>query len=108
MVLPNPQDLGLFDSDKDFEARPGSQLAGAQGIIHGGQASAGPYVAAAPEAWLGQKVGSGQCVAYVELAANAPHTAEWKRGTLVKGADANILPGTVIATFDADGTYGNH
>lgn len=56
---------------------------------------------------LGKVIGSGQCVAFVEAAAKAPHTAQWTRGRIVAG-DATIPPGTAIATFDPAGTYGNH
>jgi hypothetical protein len=64
------------------------------------------WVAQAPATYVGQKVGTGQCVAYVERAAGTPPTGQWKRGLLVKG---NPVPqGTAIATFDDDGTYGNH
>ena len=51
-------------------------------------------------------VGDGQCVAFVVEAASTPHTASWKRGDIVKGSD--IASGTAIATFDGNGTYGNH
>ncbi len=57
--------------------------------------------------YLGQAIGSGQCVAFVELAAKTPNTAAWKRGRLVAG-DMTIPEGTAIATFDPAGTYGNH
>ena len=70
-------------------------------------APGGPYVARAPRALLGQVVTTGQCVAYVQVCANAPHTAPWRRGVWVKG-NAGIAEGTVIATFDPDETYGNH
>jgi hypothetical protein len=46
-------------------------------------------------------------VAYTQKAANMPRTVAWKRGELVKG-NMTIAPGTAIATFDADGRYGNH
>jgi hypothetical protein len=67
----------------------------------------GPYIAASPQERLGEVVGSGQCVAYVQAAAAAPHTSKWKRGRLVKN-DMSLARGTAIATFDPDGTYGNH
>jgi len=35
-----------------------------------------------------------------------PATASWRRGDPVQGAD--LQPGTAIATFDPNGTYGNH
>jgi hypothetical protein len=64
------------------------------------------WVAANPARYAGQAVGSGQCVAYVQAAASAPHTSHWRRGAKVRGGA--IPPGTAIATFDAPGTYGNH
>ena len=36
----------------------------------------------------------------------APHTSLWRRGDPVRGS--RCIAGTVIATFDEDGTYGNH
>ena len=57
--------------------------------------------------YLGKPIGSGQCVAFVEMAAKTPNTAAWKRGRIVAG-DTTIPEGTAIATFDPAGTYGNH
>ncbi len=68
----------------------------------------GPYVADDPESLLGQSVGSGHCVPYVQEVAGAPHTSQWQAGQLVKGAGDAVARGTAIATFDPDGTYGNH
>jgi hypothetical protein len=64
------------------------------------------YIVRNPNAVSGQSVGNGQCVALVETAAHMPRDRLWRRGGLVKGAV--LAPGTVIATFDANGTYGNH
>ena len=64
------------------------------------------WVARDPSSYAGQSVGNGQCVAYVEAAAETPTTASWKQGELVKGGD--VPSGTAIATFDPNGTYGNH
>lgn len=64
------------------------------------------WVAQNPSAFAGQSVGSGQCVAFVQQACGAPNTAHWRQGTRVKGG--NVAPGTAMATFDPDGTYGNH
>jgi hypothetical protein len=64
------------------------------------------WVATAPSSFVGHVVGNGQCVAFVERAGGAPRTSRWRRGIPVKG---NAVPqGTAIATFDPDGTYGNH
>ncbi|HQT65953.1 MAG TPA: BPSL0067 family protein [Acidocella sp.] len=65
-----------------------------------------PYIATNPWALLNQSVGTGQCVALVEAAANMPNTKYWQRGIRVRGA--TLAPGTIIATFDPDGRYGNH
>ncbi len=64
------------------------------------------WIAESPARYVGQAVGNGQCVAYVQAAAGAPNTGQWKRGALVKGG--GIAQGTAIATFDPDLTYGNH
>jgi hypothetical protein len=64
------------------------------------------WTAPAPERYAGEVVGNGQCVAFVETAAQTPRTAEWKRGALVR--DSDVATGTAVATFDLDGTYGNH
>jgi hypothetical protein len=65
------------------------------------------YVAPSPADYSGKAVGSGQCVAYVQTASGAPLTAKWKQGVLAKGA-TTLAAGTAIATFDPNGTYGNH
>jgi hypothetical protein len=65
------------------------------------------YVAQNPERWMGQAVGTGQCVAYVREASGAPRTSQWRRAGRVKG-DREIPQGAAIATFDPNGSYGNH
>jgi hypothetical protein len=62
------------------------------------------YRAADPERYRGQKVGSGHCVAFVQSAAAAPHTSNWRPGKLVRGG--NVERGTAIATFQG-GVYTN-
>jgi len=64
------------------------------------------YIAQDPGSYAGQVVGNGQCVSYVQAASGAPVTSSWSQGTQVKGNA--IQTGTAIATFDQDGTYGNH
>jgi hypothetical protein len=61
-----------------------------------------------PEAYLGRVVESGHCVAYVRACSGAPHTSLWRRGVKISHDVLPYLPGLVIATFDPDGTYGNH
>lgn len=63
------------------------------------------YVAARPEAYAGQIVSSGQCVAFVETASGAPPTSSWTQGAKVKGAI--LAAGTAIATFGPEGKYTN-
>ena len=58
------------------------------------------------EAYNGRVVGNGHCVAFVRQVAGAPHTSQWRRGDHVRSSPPPA--GTAIATFDPDGTYGNH
>ncbi len=70
-----------------------------------------PYIAATPEAFLGQYAGTGSCVALVQLAAHAPHHTSWKQGPSVLSAK-QLKRGTIIATFVGgrypDKAHGNH
>jgi hypothetical protein len=63
------------------------------------------YVVAAPKKYIGKSIGSGQCVAFARAAAAMGSTSTWQRGALVRGSV--LSPGTVIATFTADGKYEN-
>ena len=65
------------------------------------------FIASDPHIWLGKVIGSGHCVALIQQATRVPHTSQWKAGDTVVG-NAELTPGTAIATFDPDGTYGNH
>jgi len=67
-----------------------------------------PFVAAQPQAYVGQVVGDGHCVAYVRAAARVPHTSSWIEGEPVWEAAGRIAEGTAIATFDASGRYANN
>lgn len=64
------------------------------------------YVAVNPHAWNGKVIDDGHCVAHVREVCKAPHTSAWKQG--VKAKDANYILGCAVATFDPDGSYGNH
>ncbi len=64
------------------------------------------YLARNPTSYVGQSIGTGHCVPYVQVAANAPLTAKWQRGQRVKDV-ADLPSGTAIATFDPDGRYGS-
>lgn len=55
---------------------------------------------------FGSVIGTGHCVPYVRHMTDAPITTQWRRGEKVRGSQ--LAPGTAIATFDADGRYGNH
>ena len=57
--------------------------------------------------YMGKSVGNGQCVALVHAVVNVPPSSLWHRGDVVKG-NTSLPIGTIIATFDADGSYGNH
>lgn len=59
-----------------------------------------------PEHYLGRIVANGQCVRFVQEVAGMPHTSRWQRGVKVRGNA--VARGTVIATFDPGGSYGNH
>jgi hypothetical protein len=65
-----------------------------------------PYIASQPGTYAGRSVGSGQCVAFVQIAASAPLTAQWRRGSKVRGNFA-LPAGSAIATFDETGRYAN-
>ena len=65
-----------------------------------------PTVADQPRRHMGEVIGNGHCVAHVREVAGLPHTSKWRRGVLVHGS--GCASGTAIATFDDDGSYGNH
>jgi hypothetical protein len=52
-------------------------------------------------------VGDGQCVSLIHAVTVAPGASVWHQGEHVAGSKG-ILPGTIIATFDSNGRYGNH
>jgi hypothetical protein len=64
-----------------------------------------PHVADKPEQHLGAVIGNGHCVELCRAASGAPHTSLWRRGELVLHGE--VLPGTIVATFDAAGRYAN-
>ncbi|HME22268.1 MAG TPA: BPSL0067 family protein [Acetobacteraceae bacterium] len=63
------------------------------------------YIADNPASFVGQRVGDGECVAYVRAACPAlPNTHQWKKGVAANGG--NLPSGTIIATFrGSDGGY---
>jgi hypothetical protein len=58
------------------------------------------------KALMGKMVGNGQCIAFVHAVTTIPPTPFWRKGPKVKGA--TLPSGTIIATFDVNGRYGNH
>lgn len=67
----------------------------------------GASVATGYEQYLGQKVGTGQCVALVQAAdSSVGLTATWSQGSQVQG-NTSLVPGTAIATFNGAGKYAN-
>ena len=71
-----------------------------------GSGVSGATVASNYTEFLGQSVGSGQCVALAQATSNVGNTSTWVPGSQVQG-NTNIAAGTVIATFGSDGTYTN-
>jgi hypothetical protein len=65
------------------------------------------FVVEDPDRHAGQVVANGHCVRFAQEAARRlPHTSQWRRGARVRYG--NVPPGTVIATFESNGCYGNH
>ena len=64
------------------------------------------YIATNPAGYLGQVVGTGHCVPYVQTCACAPQARLWKEGTKAKSA-LTLQTGTAIATFK-NGMYPNN
>ncbi|MBE1159104.1 BPSL0067 family protein [Dyella acidiphila] len=54
----------------------------------------------------GKLMGNGQCVSLIHAVTVIPPASTWRRGLQVKNSK-NILRGTIIATFDRYGHYGN-
>jgi hypothetical protein len=64
------------------------------------------YVAPDVNAYMGQSVPNGQCVAYVKAAAGCPSTDQWASGKPARN-NKDMSMGTAIATFQ-DGKYNNY
>ena len=95
---------GTVTADSDPCAQPASSA----GVT---QVSAGTGAAVAASGnysqYLGQNVGSGQCVALVQAAnPDVGLTRTWTQGAAVQG-NTSLQPGTPIATFDGSGHYAN-
>jgi hypothetical protein len=64
------------------------------------------FVVDRPERHAGRVIADGHCVRFVQEVGELPHTARWRPGK--KARDGDLPLGTVIATFDPNGRYGNH
>jgi hypothetical protein len=65
-----------------------------------------PWIIEKAAEHAGEVLGNGQCVRFLQVVGKLPNTSKWKRGALARGA--TLEKGTAIATFDPDGSYGNH
>jgi hypothetical protein len=67
-----------------------------------------PFLGKNLERYAGRTVDNGQCVRFLQVAADVPHTSHWRRGVWCKAA-IDLDPGTAIATFGGDPPrYENH
>jgi len=64
------------------------------------------FIADNPKLHIGTVVSNGHCLRHVQVVAGVTHSSTLRRGDPVRGS--NCAPGTVVGTFDEDGTYGNH
>ncbi len=96
------------NSGNDPCAQPASSAAvGGSAMQASAGTSGSASVSGAYSQFLGQNVGSGQCVALVQAAdPNVGLTRTWTQGAQVQG-NTSIQPGTAIATFDGSGRYAN-
>jgi len=107
-VIPQYQEVGA----PTFVMPQGSQTATPQGAPDGQNpgttsVSSPGFVASGYTQYLGQSVGSGQCVALVQASdPSVGLTATWTQGAAVQG-NTSLQPGTAIATFNANGQYAN-
>lgn len=96
-------DTGGVPGATDIGAGTGGDGSGYAGT---GDGVAGATVAHDYSGFIGQSVGSRECVALVQATSDVGLTATWSPGSQVQG-NMDLAPGTVIATFGADGTYTN-
>ena len=66
-----------------------------------------PFVAANPNARLGEVVGTGHCLPFVQLVAGVPHSSRLRRGEHVLSKGDDLARGTIIGTFNQQGLYAN-
>lgn len=108
LPIPTYQETGLPDFTMPVGTptfADGTPVPGAADPTPGGT---GPgSVAQGWDAFAGQSVGSGQCVALVQAADPAVGlTRTWAQGQQVQG-NTLLVSGTIIATFNGQGQYAN-
>lgn len=64
------------------------------------------FIADDPYERLGEVIDTGHCMRHVQEVAGVTHSSTLRQGTNVHYTD-DVPRGTVIGTFDADGTYAN-
>lgn len=106
-VLTQMENGSQASSETDTCAQPAVSNASG-GIIPASAGSTGAaLIGSGYERFLGQSVGTGQCVALLQAAdPNVGLTRTWTQGAQVMG-NADLKPGTAIATFDGSGRYAN-
>ena len=95
------------DAGSDPCLQPASSAASGGVTLASAGTGAAASVSSGYSQFLGQSVGSGQCVALVQAAdSNVGLTRTWTQGQQVMG-NTSLQPGTAIATFDGSGHYAN-
>lgn len=89
-------------------SKPTSDAGQANGGVQvAGAGTTGAGLASGYDQYLGESVGTGQCVALVQAAdPGVGLTRTWTEGAVVQG-DTGLTVGTPIATFDGSGQYAN-
>lgn len=95
------------DASRDTCSKPLSQANPTNGVQLASAGTSGAGLAAGYDQYLGQSVGTGQCVALVQAVdPSVGLTRTWAQGDAVQG-NTSLAVGTPIATFDGSGNYAN-
>ena len=107
LPIPTYQETGLPDFTMPVgtatfpDGSPAPEAADPPAGNGGNGGGGGGNVAQGWDAFVGQSVGSGQCVALVQAAdPGVGLTRTWAQGAQVQG-NTSLVPGTIIATFNA-------